>query len=146
MLLSASALLWLPLALAIMAGFARYHRVSWGLLIITLLSALGSGYLTFVGAGIICVGFALAYLAANGQSHWRTTAWVALLLWCLALFLHWLPGFSNLKVLDKVIASAHSTPFSLYLNLDKPLVFLLCYSRFQHYWVSLKLRTSRPHC
>lgn len=58
MLLSASALLWLPLALAIMAGFARYHRVSWGLLIITLLSALGSGYLTFVGAGIICVGFA----------------------------------------------------------------------------------------
>ncbi|EGQ9635689.1 TPA: CPBP family intramembrane metalloprotease domain-containing protein, partial [Vibrio cholerae] len=27
MLLSASALLWLPLALAIMAGFARYHRV-----------------------------------------------------------------------------------------------------------------------
>lgn len=46
MLLSASALLWLPLALAIMAGFARYHRVSWGLLIITLLSALGSGYLT----------------------------------------------------------------------------------------------------
>lgn len=123
MLLSASALLWLPLALAITAGFARYHRVSWGLLIITLLSALGSGYLTFVGAGIICVGFALAYLAANGQSHWRTTAWVALLLWCLALFLHWLPGFSNLKVLDKVIASAHSTPFSLYLNLDKPLVF-----------------------
>lgn len=46
MLLSASALLWLPLALAIMAGFARYHRVSWGLLIITLLSALGSGHLT----------------------------------------------------------------------------------------------------
>lgn len=88
MLLSASALLWLPLALAIMAGFTRYHRVSWGLLIITLLSALGSGHLTFVGAGIICVGFALAYLAANGQSHWRTTAWVALLLWCLALFLH----------------------------------------------------------
>ncbi|EKG85568.1 MULTISPECIES: CPBP family intramembrane glutamic endopeptidase [Vibrio] len=123
MLLSASVLLWLPLALAIMAGFTRYHRVSWGLLIITLLSALGSGYLTFVGAGIICVGFALAYLAANGQSHWRTTAWVALLLWCLALFLHWLPGFSNLTVLDKVIASAHSTPFSLYLNLDKPLVF-----------------------
>lgn len=39
MLLSASALLWLPLALAIMAGFARYHRVSWGLLFITLLSA-----------------------------------------------------------------------------------------------------------
>lgn len=26
-------------------------------------------------------------------------------------------------MLDKVIASAHSTPFSLYLNLDKPLVF-----------------------
>ncbi|WP_277206036.1 CPBP family intramembrane glutamic endopeptidase [Vibrio misgurnus] len=123
MLLSIPALLWLPLALATLAGLARYHYVSWGLLIITIISALISGQLTLVGSGVVGVGFSLAYFATYDKLHWRTAIWFALLLWCLALFFHWLPGFSNLQVLDKVITSPNSTPFSLYLNLDKPLVF-----------------------
>lgn len=123
MLLSLSAFIWLPLALAVMAGFTRYRHITWGLLSLTLLSAFATGHLSLIGSLIAGLGFVLAYFAANGTAHSRSAAWVALLLWCLALFLHWLPGFSNLKVLDKVIASAHSTPFSLYLNLDKPLVF-----------------------
>ncbi|EOW2077435.1 CPBP family intramembrane glutamic endopeptidase [Vibrio mimicus] len=123
MLLSASALLWLPFALAVITGFTRYRHITWGLLILTLLSAFWAGHLSLFGGVSAGLGFVLAYFAANGKSHWHTAAWVVLLLWCLALFLHWLPGFSNLQVLDKVIASPHSTPFSLYLNLDKPLVF-----------------------
>ncbi|TXZ05849.1 CPBP family intramembrane metalloprotease [Vibrio mimicus] len=123
MLFSTSALLWLPFALAVIAGFTRYRNVTWGLLSLTLLSAFWAGHLSLIGGVSAGLGFVLAYCVANGKSHWRTAAWVALLLWCLTLFLHWLPGFSNLQVLDKVIASPHSTPFSLYLNLDKPLVF-----------------------
>lgn len=45
------------------------------------------------------------------------------MLWSLALFLHFIPGFDNLKVLDNVYASSHSTSFTMYLNLDKPLAF-----------------------
>ncbi|PAR37739.1 CPBP family intramembrane glutamic endopeptidase [Vibrio metoecus] len=123
MLLSLSAFVWLPLALAVMAGFTPYRHITWGLLSLTLLSAFATGHLSLLGGVSAGLGFVLAYFAVNSTAHWRTAAWVALLLWCLALFLHWLPGFSNLKVLDKVIAGPHSTPFSLYLNLDKPLVF-----------------------
>ncbi|MGL4828643.1 MAG: lysostaphin resistance A-like protein [Vibrio sp.] len=123
MLLSASALLWLPFALAVIAGFTRYRHITWGLLVLTLLGAFWAGHLSLIGSVSAGLGFVLAYFAANGKSHWRTSAWAALLLWCLALFIHWLPGFSNLQVLDKVIASPNSAPFSLYLNLDKPLVF-----------------------
>ncbi|EHU6503867.1 CPBP family intramembrane metalloprotease [Vibrio cholerae] len=123
MLLSLSAFVWLPLALAVMAGFTLYRHITWGLLSLTLLSAFATGHLSLLGGVSAGLGFVLAYFAVNSSAHWRTAAWVALLLWCLALFLHWLPGFSNLKVLDKVIAGPHSTPFSLYLNLDKPLVF-----------------------
>lgn len=45
------------------------------------------------------------------------------LLWAMALTLHLVPGFDNLKVLDRVQAGPASVPFTLYLNLDKPLIF-----------------------
>jgi membrane protease YdiL (CAAX protease family) len=45
------------------------------------------------------------------------------LLWAVALMLHLIPGFTNLKVLDQVQAGPASVPFNMYLNLDKPLVF-----------------------
>lgn len=37
------------------------------------------------------------------------------------LFVHLIPGFNNLQILDKVTAGPLSAPFSMYLNLDKPL-------------------------
>uniref|UniRef100_UPI003F5870D2 CPBP family intramembrane glutamic endopeptidase n=1 Tax=Vibrio cholerae TaxID=666 RepID=UPI003F5870D2 len=122
MLLSASALLWLPLALAIMAGFARYHRVSWGLHHHSAQCIRKwSPHLRWRWNRLcwFCSGVSgCEWSITLAQDRLGCFAAVVL-----ALFLHWLPGFSNLKVLDKVIASAHSTPFSLYLNLDKPLVF-----------------------
>lgn len=51
---------------------------------------------------------------------------LALFVFTLALFLHFIPGFNNTKVLDQVYASAHSAPFTLYFSFDKPLgVFIL---------------------
>ncbi|WP_170573744.1 CPBP family intramembrane glutamic endopeptidase [Ruegeria atlantica] len=47
---------------------------------------------------------------------------LALILWCLALGAHLVPGFHNLLVLDQVRAGPESSEFSMYLNLDKPLV------------------------
>lgn len=45
---------------------------------------------------------------------------------CLLLFLHFIPGVNNVKILDKVHASEHSSAFTLYFSFDKPLgVFLL---------------------
>ncbi len=59
---------------------------------------------------------------AHPAPRWATTARVALIVWSLALTLHFIPGFSNLKVLDKVLVGPGSVPFNMYLNLDKPLL------------------------
>ncbi|CDL83131.1 CPBP family intramembrane glutamic endopeptidase [Xenorhabdus szentirmaii] len=47
---------------------------------------------------------------------------------CILLFIHYLPGFDNLKYLDKVQAGPLSAPFSMYFNFDKALLpfILLC--------------------
>ncbi|EAH5177515.1 lysostaphin resistance A-like protein [Campylobacter lari] len=51
---------------------------------------------------------------------------VALFIYALALFLHFIPGVNNIKVLDQVYASTNSAPFNLYFSIDKPLgVFIL---------------------
>ncbi|NOE27587.1 CPBP family intramembrane glutamic endopeptidase [Ruegeria sp. HKCCD6157] len=46
-----------------------------------------------------------------------------LILWCLVMGAHLLPGFENVKILDQVQAGAGSASFTLHLNLDKPMVF-----------------------
>lgn len=49
-----------------------------------------------------------------------------LFVFCIGLFLHFIPGINNIKVLDKVYASENSAPFTLYFNFDKPIgVFIL---------------------
>ncbi|MCS0468331.1 CPBP family glutamic-type intramembrane protease, partial [Burkholderia mallei] len=40
----------------------------------------------------------------------------------LALMLHWLPGFHNPRVIGPVRFTPDAAPFTMYLNLDKPLV------------------------
>lgn len=40
----------------------------------------------------------------------------------LALAMHWLPGFSNGRAIDPQRFTDDAVPFSLYLNLDKPLI------------------------
>ncbi|PMZ97977.1 MULTISPECIES: CPBP family intramembrane glutamic endopeptidase [unclassified Pseudomonas] len=42
----------------------------------------------------------------------------------IALALHWLPGFHGARVIDKAVLSEGAVPFSMYLNLDKPLIGL----------------------
>lgn len=44
---------------------------------------------------------------------------------CLALSLHWVPGFANWLVLSQVQAGADSAFWSMYLNLDKPLALFI---------------------
>ncbi|WP_170397084.1 CPBP family intramembrane glutamic endopeptidase [Ruegeria arenilitoris] len=47
---------------------------------------------------------------------------LVLILWCLALGAHLIPGFHNLLVLNQVQAGPGSAAFTMYLNLDKPMV------------------------
>ena len=116
-------LIWLALGLAVLLCLARQQRSGLILLGIALLTALWLERLSPVAALVSLAGLLLAWRTPGLSQPWRGVALTLLLLWAMALTLHLVPGFDNLKVLDRVQASPASVPFTLFLNLDKPLIF-----------------------
>ena len=116
-------LIWLALGLAVLLCLARQQRSGLILLGIALLTALWLERLSPVAALVSLAGLLLAWRTPTLPQPWRGVALTLVLLWALALTLHLVPGFDNLKVLDRVQAGPASVPFTLYLNLDKPLIF-----------------------
>ncbi|WP_010453285.1 CPBP family intramembrane glutamic endopeptidase [Vibrio rotiferianus] len=126
MILDSAIWLWLPLILAIGAVFFRQKVVALVLLGLTLLSAqfIGRIELTaFVSTlAVLGVAYRLPMLASNQKTKpVYYLGWSVVIIWCVMLFVHLIPGFNNLQVLNKVTAGPLSAPFSMYLNLDKPL-------------------------
>lgn len=116
-------LIWLALGLAVLLCLARQQRSGLILLGVALLTALWLERLGPVAALVSLAGLLLAWRTPILPQPWRGVALTLVLLWALALTLHLVPGFDNLKVLDRVQAGPASVPFTLYLNLDKPLIF-----------------------
>ncbi|TMX42079.1 CPBP family intramembrane metalloprotease domain-containing protein [Vibrio rotiferianus] len=126
MILDSAIWLWVPLILAIGAVFFRQTVVALVLLGLTLLSALFIGRIeltAFVSTLVVLgVAYRLPMLASNQKTKpVYYLGWSVVIIWCVMLFVHLIPGFNNLQVLDKVTAGPLSVPFSMYLNLDKPL-------------------------
>ncbi|WP_407833496.1 lysostaphin resistance A-like protein [Vibrio rotiferianus] len=126
MILDSAIWLWVPLILAIGAVFFRRKVVALVLLGLTLLSALFIGRieLTAFVSTLVVLGVAhrLPMLASNQKAKpVYYLGWSVVIIWCVMLFVHLIPGFNNLQVLNKVTAGPLSAPFSMYLNLDKPL-------------------------
>lgn len=116
-------LIWLALGLAVLLCLARQQRSGLILLGVALLTALWLERLSPVAALVSLAGLLLAWRTPRLPQLWRGIALTLVLLWAMALTLHLVPGFDNLKVLDRVQAGPASVPFTLYLNLDKPLIF-----------------------
>lgn len=126
MILDSAIWLWLPLILAIGAVFLRQRSVALSLLGLTLLSALFIGRIELIAFAstlvVLGVAYRLPMLASNQKMKLvYYLGWSVVIIWCVMLFVHLIPGFNNLQVLDKVTAGPLSAPFSMYLNLDKPL-------------------------
>ena len=116
-------LIWGALALAVLLCLARQRLPGFIMLAVALLAALGLGHLSPIALLASAAGLLLAWRTPSLPQPWRAVALGAVLLWAVALMLHLIPGFTNLKVLDQVQAGPASVPFNMYLNLDKPLVF-----------------------
>ncbi|HGY9626688.1 CPBP family intramembrane glutamic endopeptidase [Pseudomonas putida] len=97
---------------------------------ISALLLLGFGYLLALAYGSLglaslpnFIALLGAYLLVRRQVRWQQVlghaSFIAL---AIALALHWLPGFHSAKVIDKAVFSPGALPFSMYLNLDKPLI------------------------
>ncbi|KJF95046.1 CPBP family intramembrane glutamic endopeptidase [Photobacterium leiognathi] len=123
MSLDISMWIWLPLSLAIILAFANKTKASITLLAISLIGGLIENRLNISGFVTLIVGIAIAHKTPNLERKWQIGSYIFILFWCVALFLHAIPGFRNAKVLDAVITGPQSIPFTMYLNLDKPFIF-----------------------
>lgn len=117
------AFIWGLLACAVISGFYRKMVLAFVLVALSLLGAVLQERLSIIAIGSVVVGFVVAYLTAEQKGKWRYAGLTFMLIWSLALFSHAIPGFDNLKILDRVYTSTDSMPFTMYLNIDKPLIF-----------------------
>ena len=117
------ALPWAAIFLAAAAVWFRPLRgLALGLLVLGYAAALAEGLLGVEAAGPILL--LLAAAAAVSQTRNRLLCYAGHVLFialALALSLHVLPGFHNPRVIDAERFTPDAVPFTLYLNLDKPL-------------------------
>ncbi|SAL44518.1 abortive infection protein [Caballeronia cordobensis] len=107
-----------------------------GLLVIAYGAALAGGQITPLAAMPLALLLAAAAAVAPHRRAWLRYAGHALFIaLAVALSLHWLPGFHNPRVIGPERLSAEAVPFTMYLNLDKPLV---------GFWLLLAWPWTRP--
>ncbi|MCC8366473.1 CPBP family intramembrane metalloprotease [Xenorhabdus sp. PB61.4] len=77
---------------------------------------------------ISVLGVAHVYFNSKRHIIGKSITEAMLVIVSILLFIHFIPGFHNLKYLDKVQVGPLSAPFSMYFNFDKALVpfLLLC--------------------
>ncbi|GEA51973.1 CAAX amino protease [Vibrio inusitatus NBRC 102082] len=115
--------IWLPLVIAIALALIDKKHTAFVVLAIALVGALFEGRLSILGLVFTVFGFAIASQVSRMKGYKHFLALAVTVVWSLCMALHWFPGFSNLLVLDKVQSGPSSHPFTMYLNLDKPLIF-----------------------
>ena len=108
--------------LSVVAAFVN-TRVAFCLLLPTLIIALMANVLTPIALlpiGLIAAASFGTHKVRHSNVKKLLTALVVIL--CVLLAAHILPGFNNIQLLNNVEKSANSAPFNLYFNLDKPLI------------------------
>lgn len=103
-------------------------------------AALASGQLGLPGGIPIAALLVAAYAVSVRRPRALQSLGHALfIVLALALSMHWLPGFHNPRVIGPVRFTADAVPFTMYLNLDKPLagfwlILVLPWTRARHAW------------
>ena len=91
--------------------------------VISLVLAFMFEHINYIGVVVILGGLAIAKWQQNVPEKYKTFLQSIVILWSLALAAHLLPGFNNLHVINQVTTGPQSLAFTMYLNLDKPLIF-----------------------
>ncbi|MDE9427946.1 CPBP family intramembrane glutamic endopeptidase [Xenorhabdus bovienii] len=126
--------------------------IAFSIAFLALIIGISTNVLTFpaVAALIVIAGLGTAHVYLKKHPTFRIITEVLLLISVVLLFMHYIPGFNNLKYLDKVQVGPLSAPFSMYFNFDKaliPFILLFCmpslFTRkpvaeaFPHVWAAL---------
>lgn len=120
---------WIFLVSTIATAFIKPRIWPIGLLL-TLLSGFYFDAISFFGLGAVILLFSMAFYARKlADSSLKKTLNLVLtlliLIGCIGLAAHAIPGFNNLLILHQVEKSVNSMPFSMYLNFDKPMILFI---------------------
>ncbi|WP_109480922.1 CPBP family intramembrane glutamic endopeptidase [Paraburkholderia sp. C35] len=115
---------WIALFVAApVAWSATLRWLAVGLLAIAYGGALANGQLGVLAAIPLALLVLAAYAVSPRQkSLMQCIGHVLFISLAVALSMHWMPGFHNPRVIGPVRFSADAAPFTMYLNLDKPLI------------------------
>jgi uncharacterized protein len=143
MLLSATffSLLGISIILA-WTGINFYKKLGLLIFVATLILGVVIQRITPIGICVIGSLAAVMYLLQFSKLHvvYKVTLHLLLCSLFIGFSMHLLPGFHNWKVLDGIQLSAHSIPYVLYLNVEKPayiFFFMYFYQRksiFNYNW------------
>src|SRR5688500_14961996 len=114
---------WTPLFLAAALMLALRSRVlGLGLLCVGYLLAVVDGRLDWrAGIPLVLLLQAAYAVAPDRPRAWRIVGHVVFVSLAVGLGFHLLPGFHNPQVIGPVRLTPNAVPFTMYLNLDKPL-------------------------
>lgn len=128
---------WLFLVITLITAFVKPKLWPFGL-VCTLFSGLFHNAIDLVGLGVVTLLLGMSYFANKlstepsskpSNNLWnqrvKTVITSLVIMSCIALAAHLLPGFNNLQVLSNVEKSINSMPFTLYLNFDKPMILFV---------------------
>ncbi|CAD6531593.1 CPBP family intramembrane glutamic endopeptidase [Paraburkholderia sabiae] len=114
------------IALFIAAPTALIARIRWpgtALLILACCAALALGQLAPVSLVALALLVVAAYAVSPDRARTvRYAGHVLFIALAVALSMHWLPGFHNQRVIGPERITPDAVPFTMYLNLDKPLI------------------------
>ncbi|KLU15174.1 MULTISPECIES: CPBP family intramembrane glutamic endopeptidase [Xenorhabdus] len=124
---------WALLAIALALLESR-QKIAFFVALFAIIAGISTNVLTYPAIITLTVmallGMAYIYCQKNSKKHFVPKIVIELLLLIggILLFVHYIPGFHNLKYLDKVQAGPFSAPFSMYFNFDKALLpfILIC--------------------
>lgn len=112
---------WCFLVLAlILIGYNK--QLAYGSLLIAIIAAFYSNIVSPMSIGILVL---VSVILFGYQKRKMFFVEILIVLFCVLLTLHYIPGFNNWKVLDKVFVSENSAPFTMYFNFDKALIPLI---------------------
>lgn len=90
--------------------------------LLSVVSAFFTEVLTLQGTLIVAIGIVAAYVARKQTGWVRWLFHTFLIVWGLLLATHTLSGFNNIQVIDQAMTGVNSIPFSMSLNIDKPML------------------------
>ncbi|MFT5755849.1 MAG: membrane protease YdiL (CAAX protease family) [Alteromonadaceae bacterium] len=133
---------WLFLVITLITAFVKPKLWPFGL-VCTLISGFFYNAIDLIGLGVISLLLVMSFYASKSSNNLckqivKSIFGVLVIVGCIALAAHLLPGFNNLQVLGNVEKSINSMAFTLYLNFDKPMILFILLMLFPTLLISKK--------